>query len=76
MEHNFAKMVEISTLLNDLQMKVQEFDRLRDYVSPMALCESQRLKCNETCKLLTISIIRLQHALKCQVVEYQHVMDV
>lgn len=76
MEHNFVKMVKISTLLNDLQNKVQEFDRLRDYASSVALCEVQRLKCNETCKELIISIIRIQHRLKCQVIEYQHVMDI
>lgn len=76
MEHNFGKMVEINTLLNNLQSQVAEFDRLRDYGNKVSLCESQRKTCNETCKLLNIKLMQLQNALRYQMIEYQHVMDV
>lgn len=76
MEHNFAKMVEISTLLNDLQSLVQEFDKLRDYANSVSICENQRLKCNAVTKMLCIKLIQLQNSLRCQMVEYQHVIDV
>ena len=76
MEHNFGKMVEINTLLNNLQSQVAEFDRLRDYGNTVSLCESQRETCNETGKRLSIKLIQLQNALRWQMIEYQHVMDV
>lgn len=76
MEHNFGKMLEINTLLNDLQSSVQEFDRLRDYAHSVSMCENQRLKCNAVAKMLNIKLMQLQNALRCQMIEYQHVMDV
>lgn len=76
MEHNFAKMVEINGLLNNLQGVVQEFDRLRDYANSVSECEIQRLKCNKVAKMLNIKLMQLQNALRYQMIEYQHVMDV
>lgn len=76
MEHNFSKMVEINGLLNNLQGVVQEFDRLRDYAYSVSDCESQRLKCNKVAKMLNIKLMQLQNALRYQMIEYQHVMDV
>lgn len=76
MEHNFAKMVEINTLLNNLQSQTAEFDRLRDYGNAVSLCENQRLQCIATSKMLCIKLMQLQNALRCQMIEYQHVMDV
>lgn len=76
MEHNFAKMVEIKTLVNALQRSVQEFDNKRDYADSVNECENQRLKCNAYAKALNIKLMQLQNALRCQMIEYQHVMDV